>query len=1218
MTSRCDPTDHDEDKHSERSHPHSQINRPHSSCCNRLQPPNFKIQPFDGNPKNYARFKAKFQALYEEYEDSPVLLFMLEELLAEEVRNEVGECLTDGTMYSVVWERLDAVFGRTEIMDQTYLDDLLQVPPLKSMDAASLKTFANRLHGAVATLSKSKYTHELYSRPPQDGRPFIAHLAIEERSEDLNELVKKFWQLEANEVEIEPPVLSEEDLRGKRILESSVKRIGNQYQVGLMWKADEVDLPNNRAAALKRLYALERRFHRDEEFAHKYDAVVKEYIGLKHARLLTTQEAQTESTKTCLLGVLIRFRRNLVPVGADIEKMFHQVKVPEADQAAFRFLYRTPGSNSAPLTYQMTVHVFGAISSPTSCIFALNRTADDYRSQFPDVADSVRRNFYVDNYLDSFESEDEVIKRSREMKSLLQLGGFNLTKWTSSSRTVIAALREFGLASPTLNLDLEKLPVERTLGVMWDSERDMLSFKIRKPPNNVTLTKRAFLSIISSVYDPLGLVAPVIFVMKSLLQDIWTNEERIGWDDVVPETLSQRFYGWYDHLENLESLSVPRCFRFIRGRWTQQHLYVFTDASSKGFGAVAYFRTVFEDHSVNVSFVMSKTHVTPVKGLTIPRLELQAAVEGLNLALTICRELEIDLRGIDPKDVDELVYFHRGPAFLNLDPSEWYIWEEITEPEERDVNVIRVLAVKTEDENHVIDRCVARFSSLVKIQRVLAWSRRFTKNARAKLRDEKPMVGELTVEEMVTSLTKCIVRAQELAFAEEVYALRKNLELPLRSKLRNFKPFLDEDGQMRIGGRILLAPIDYAAKHPILLPASQLLTKRIIWDYHVRNIHVKTERLLTDLRSHYWILSGRKVVKSVLNNCWPCKRTSAKPSPPLMASLPVHRLTPHLAAFTYTGIDYFGPLTVRVGGRGRRHEKRWISLFTCFTTRAVHLEVANGLSMEEFLLCFSRFVSLRGKPKVVYSDNGTNFVAAEQELRQALEELISKHEELQTLMPCQQIEWHFSPPHGPHFGGVWERIVQSCKRAMKSSKGNCLVTDQVLRTVIAEVAALLNARPLTHLSVDPEDPDPLTPNHFLYGGARPYFPLQLADVEDLNVTNKQFQQSQAILQHFWNRWLREYVPHLTERRKWQENRPNVTVGYLVLAVEPSTLRGQWPMGQVLEVIPSATDNVVRVVKVKLSNHPKPCIRPVAKLCIMVPAKEQQIYAKDEKMEPSTA
>ncbi|XP_059350125.1 uncharacterized protein LOC130704359 [Daphnia carinata] len=833
--------------------------------------------------------------------------------------------------------------------------------------------------------------------------------------------------------------------------------------------------------------------------------------------------------------------------------MFHQVKVLEEDQAAFRFLYRTPGSISAPLTYQMTVHEFGAISSPTSCIFALNKTADDHRSQFPDVADSVRRNFYVDNYLDSFDSEDEVIKRSRQMRSLLQLGGFNLTKLTSSSKMVIAELREFGLASPTLDLDLEKLPVERTLGVMWVSERDMLTFKIRKPPNNVTLTKRAFLSIISSVYDPLGLVAPVIFVMKSLLQDIWTNEERIGWDDVVPETLSQRFYCWYDHLEK-----------------------------SRISAEMLPFQTRTLDSTASPRLQECKLQRVRSSSLlphclTIPRLELQAAVEGLNIALTICRELEIDLRqvtfpsdsqtvlrwihsktcrfevfvnnrigkillntgcrqwrhvagdsnpadlcgrGIDPKDTNELLYFHRGPPFLSLDPTEWYTWEEITEHEERDVNVIRVLADKTEDENHAIERCVARFSSVVKIQRALVWSTRFANNAKAN-RDEKPMVGELTVEEM---------------------------------------PLLDGAGQMRIGGRILQAPIDYAATHPIFLPASQLLTKKIIWDYHVRNMHVKTERLLTDLRSRFWILSGRKVVKSIINNCWPCKRTSMKPSPPLMASLTVHRLTPHLPTFTYTGIDYFGPLSVRVGGRGRRREKRRISLFTCFTTRAVHLEVANGLRMEEFSLCFSRFVSLRGKPKVVYSDNGTNFVAAEYELRQALEELVPEHQELQTVMACHEIDWHFSPPHGPHFGGVWERIVQSCKRAMKTSIGNCLVTDRLLRTVIAEVEALLNARPLTHLSMDPEDPDPLTPNHFLYGGALPYLPLQLADVEDMN----------------------------------------------------------WPMSKVLEVIPSAMDNVVRAVKMKLSNHPKPCIRPVAKLCIMVAAKERQVYTKEEKMESLTA
>jgi hypothetical protein len=125
--------------------------------------------------------------------------------------------------------------------------------------------------------------------------------------------------------------------------------------------------------------------------------------------------------------------------------MFHQVKVPEEDQAALRFLYRTPGSRSPPLTYKMAVHIFGAVSSPTSCIYALNR-ADDNREQFPEAAASVRQAFYVDNYLDSFDSEEEVVQRARQLKSLLQLGGFNLTKWMSSKKGILSELKPFGLA----------------------------------------------------------------------------------------------------------------------------------------------------------------------------------------------------------------------------------------------------------------------------------------------------------------------------------------------------------------------------------------------------------------------------------------------------------------------------------------------------------------------------------------------------------------------------------------------------------------------------------------------------------------------------------------------------------------------------------------------------------------------------------------------------
>ena len=667
--------------------------------------------------------------------------------------------------------------------------------------------------------------------PLEDGSPFVAHVAAistEEQMEDLNSQVRKFWQLEAKEVHVEQPVLSEDDLRGQQTLESSVVNLGSRYQLSLMWKRDDVTLPNNKSVALKRLYALERRFARDEDFAKKYDSVVQEYVNLGHARLLSTEEAQAETRKTWylphhgvvnaassttkvrvvfdgaaeyegtslnqnllrgpnllvnLLGVLLRFRRNLIPIGADIEKMFHQVRVTEEDQKALRFVYRKPGTRSAPLTFQMTVHVFGAVSSPTTCIFALNRTADDNKGKFPEAADSVRKTFYVDNYLDSFDNEDEAIQRARQMKRLLELGGFNLTKWTSSKREVLAALKPYGLASPMLNLDLDKLPMERTLGVMWDSETDVLTFKIkRRPESTEPTTKRSFLSIVTSIYDPLGLAAPVIFLMKSLLQEVWAHTKKIDWDDPLPEDLKERFDIWYEQLPALEQVKVERCFRFQRGIIQEQRLHVFTDASSKGYGAVAYFRTVYTSGFVDVSFVMAKTHVTLAKGLTIPRLELQGAIEGLEIAFVVCREMDHDIsqvtfhvvsqtvlrwihsrkckfevfvhnrvgkilhntnrrqwrhvagvdnpadlcsRGIHPEDLDELCQFHQGPPFLYQDPSDWETWTELEEPDELDVNVIRICSVQTEDLRHVIDKYASYYSSKTRLQRIIGWCLRF-------------------------------------------------------------------------------------------------------------------------------------------------------------------------------------------------------------------------------------------------------------------------------------------------------------------------------------------------------------------------------------------------------------------------------------------------------------------------------------------------------------
>ncbi|XP_057366727.1 uncharacterized protein LOC130687571 [Daphnia carinata] len=1128
---------------------------------------------------------------------------------------------------------------------------------------------------------------------------YVAHITSKEEERNLSELVERFWRLESKDSVQPPTLLSAEDRRGEEILKRTSRYIRNHHQIGLMWKVDNPELPDNRSMALSRLFQIERRFKRDPSYAKRYNDVIQEYINLGHARLLSTEEAKRRTPKTnymphhgvqsstssttktrvvfdgsaeCegtslnknllrgpnyllnLLGIILRFRKHQIPISSDIEKMYHQVLVPDEDQDAFRFLYRSPNSTSPPLTYRMTVHVFGAVSSPSTCLFALNKTAEDNKTKFPDAAASVKTSFYVDNYLDSFESEDEAIKRARQLKELLQLGGFNLTKWSSSSRKVLAALKPLGLANPKLDLDLDKLPMDRALGILWDSEIDAFTFKVgERVQSHATPTKRNLVSVVATVYDPLGFVAPMVFAMKVLIQEVW--RAKLDWNEELPESLKCQFQKWCQSLPNLARITIPRCL-VKEERPTKQQVHIFADASQLGFGAVAYVRTTYASERVGVSFIMAKTHVAPLKQLSIPRLELQGAVEALHLAILICREMNLDLsqitfhvdsqtvlrwihsanvkyevfvgnrigkilmntncrqwrhvpgtmnpadvcsRGLNSDNLQVLQQFHEGPAFLLLEPSSWPKWDQIEHVNHQDPEAIHVYKMKTEPSDNMIDQCVEYYSDKVRLERVLAWCLRFILNCCAKVKKLKLTSGELTPVETETALAMCIRRAQEVAYPEDVLFLKKGKELPNRSKLKQFRPFIDEQHLMRVGGRIGQAPVDYVTRHPVILPPEERITSLIVWDVHVRNYHIKADRLLCELRAMYWVTSGRRVIKSILNKCIPCKRRDVQPVAPLMAQLPIHRITPFLPPFAHTGVDYFGPLTVKVGGRGRRHEKRWICLFTCLTTRAVHLEVTASLSTEAFLMALSRFSSIRGKPVVVYSDNGTNFVAGEKELKEAVEELNNSKDYLESQFTCRHIKWRFSPPSGPHFGGVWERLVQSCKRAMKVTLGNSVVSDQVLNTVVAEIGALLNARPLTHLSINPEDPDPLTPNHFLHARPMPYIPLAYVNLDNVDISRNQFLQSQLIVNHYWKRWITECLPYLTERKKWATSHKNIEVNDIVLVVDPLNPRGQWPLGKVVEILPSTSDNVVRVAKVKISGAKNTLTRPVTRLCLLL-------------------
>ena len=273
----------------------------------------------------------------------------------------------------------------------------------------------------------------------------------------------------------------------------------------------------------------------------------------------------------------------------------------------------------------------------------------------------------------------------------------------------------------------------------------------------------------------------------------------------------------------------------------------------------------------------------------------------------------------------------------------------------------------------------------------------------------------------------------------------------------------------------------------MILPKKHPVSTLIIRYFHEILGHAGREHVLSCVRQHFWIIQARSLVRQVLRKCISFRRRNEAPLNQIMADLPKERLTPYEPPFSYTGVDFFGPFYVK---RGRGSDKVYGCLFTCFTSRAVHIEDVSSLQTDAFIQALRRFISNRGFPKEIWSDNGTNFTGADKEIRLAIGQWSQDHlnkcllkDEIRCSL-CPLLQWKFQPPSASHMNGVWERMIRSVRKTMKAILGNqhALIGLETLRTVFAEVVTILNSRPLTTNSDDPNDQEPLTPNHLLLQG----------------------------------------------------------------------------------------------------------------------------------------
>jgi len=540
-----------------------------------------------------------------------------------------------------------------------------------------------------------------------------------------------------------------------------------------------------------------------------------------------------------------------------------------------------------------------------------------------------------------------------------------------------------------------------------------------------------------------------------------------------------------------------------------------------------------------------------------------------------------------------------GPSWMSQDEEQWpqqdtNVTLTLTEnvPDKKQVKVATFISTNENLQNDTLTRLIERYSSFIKLTRVLALCLRFYHNTTAP--EDLKIRGVLTPEEINRAEIIIIKFVQKQSFPNEYKSITTSKEISKSSQLLSLTPFLDKDGLIRVGGRIEEAELSFDEKHPIVLPKNHRITDIIAREEHLRQLHCGPQALLYAIRQKYWPINGRNLTRKITRHCIRCFKVKPKESNQLMGSLPSSRVNP-ARPFLHCAVDYCGPFQIKCSlDRGTKTRKSYVAVFVCLATKAVHFELVSDLTTEAFLAALKRFVSRRGIASSILSDNGKTFVGANRQLKELYQFFKNEASEITRKALNEGIKWTFNPPYSPHMGGIFEAAVKSLKYHLRRIVGATIINFEDLTTVLTQIEAVLNSRPLTPMSNNPNDLSVLSPAHFLIGGpitAHPEPSLEHIPEQRLN----RWQRSQRLLQHFWSRWSIEYLNNLQQRNKWKYPSSNMKVGDLVLLKEDNNPPFSWPMGRILTIHPGR-DKCVRVVTVKTSSGE--VTRNINKLCVL--------------------
>lgn len=940
-----------------------------------------------------------------------------------------------------------------------------------------------------------------------------------------------------------------------------------------------------------------------------------------------------------LFNILLRFRQYKFVLSGDIEKMYRQVLVKESDRNLQLILWRD-NENEPLRTLRLNTVTYGFASASflsTRCIWELGEQCDN-----PTIKTIIQKDFYCDDLLTGANNADELRFIQRSVSDELSKGCFPLRKYRSNLDNLLPSN---SLTENSSNLLISNS--NSTLGIGWSPSTDKINFPINCAPETVC-TKRSILSSTFKIFDPLGLLSLCTIKAKIILQQLWADKSyKLDWDTPVPQPILSTWQKINKQLNSLADLQIPRRVLIDNPKYIELHC--FCDASQKAYGSCIYIRSLDELGNVEIHLLCAKARVAPIKACSIPRLELCGAYLGAQLSASVLAALRLKIdrqvywtdsnvvigwlnspnqaktfvanrvaaiseltqtadwrhvptsqnpadlasRGVNPQDVPNSDLWWHGPAFLKQSESLWPVLPT-TKVELPEMKAMPALVA--EDTPVAANFDFHKYSKLIKLQRVYATVLRFAHNCKF---PKNKQVGTLNVHELDKALTVLLKIAQNESFSKEINCLLKGTPLKAKNPLCSLNPFLDNVGLLRVGGRIDTSSYPYDKKHPILLVANHYLTKLIFESEHVNLLHSGPQHLLASIRQKYWPIGGRRLARDVAKNCLICRRLKGMTMSNIMGNLPSDRVEPDFP-FSVVATDFAGPFLITDRkGRGCKITKCYLCIFVCFRYKCLHLEVVSELTKDAFILTLKRFISRRGMPKMIYCDNGRNFVAAAKEIANFLK---SNNDPICEFAARRGIEFKFSPAYAPHFNGLAEAGVKSAKFHLYRILGQSHLTFEELTTVFTQIEAILNSRPLCPLSPSPNDLQTLTPAHFLIGRSSTSLPsASLMDVPTHRLDR--FQRLEQLKQHFWSRWSSEYVAELQQRTKWKVHCKELKLDDLVIIKEANTPPLCWRLGRVVRLFPGS-DGVPRVADIStISGIVR---RAINRLCLLPNPEEEEI------------